>query len=71
MSGSIEMGSFILGILRAVWLKASMNFSSQEKSRQLKFLADEENPAAAGFIKGLSLILVAFGMETPARLFLD
>lgn len=73
MSASFEFAGFIIDIIGAIWLKASMNLLKQERDQpeMKKLLPGEESPAATGFIKGLSLILVGLGMETLARIFLD
>jgi hypothetical protein len=70
MNASFEFAGFILGIFGAIWLKASMNLSEGRK-RQQKLPRGEEDPAVAAFIKGFSLILLGFGIETLARLFLN
>jgi len=70
MNASFEFAGFILGIVGAVWLKASMNLSEARKRPQ-KLPRGKEDPAVAAFIKGFSLILLGFGIETLARLFLN
>ncbi|MBI4528678.1 MAG: hypothetical protein HY695_33190 [Deltaproteobacteria bacterium] len=67
----IELAGFIVGLIGAIWLKASMHLLNQEKSRQEKFpvTSDKQNPAVGAFIKGISLILIGLVIETFARLF--
>ena len=73
MNGSFEFAGFVIGVIGAICLKASMNLLNQEREQPdaKKLLPGEESPAVAAFIKGLSLILIGLGIETFARLFLD
>lgn len=70
MIASFENIGFVIGILGAVWLKASMHLLRHEKDRpeSRTLVGAESSPAVAAFIKGLSLILLGFGVETVARL---
>jgi hypothetical protein len=70
---AIEMLGFIVGIIGAVLVKASMG----EMRRQSGFLELErslgrqpENPALKTFARGLGLVLAGLGLETYARLFI-
>jgi hypothetical protein len=72
MNTSFEFAGFFIGVIGAIWLKVSMDLLRREESKQemKRVPAVEDHPAVTAFIKGLSLILVGFGMETFARLFL-
>jgi len=70
---AIETVGFIVGIIGAVLVKASMG----EMRRQPGFLELErslgrqpENPALKTFARGLGLVLAGLGLETYARLFM-
>jgi hypothetical protein len=69
----IEGSGFIIGLIGAIWMKASMNLMrEQEDQRELKMIGREpENPALKAFLRGLSLVLLGLGIETYARLFLN
>jgi hypothetical protein len=71
MNAGFEFAGFILGIVGAVWLKASMSVLNRGGNRQQRLSRREEDPAVTAFMKGLSLILLGFGIETVARLFLN
>ena len=69
----IESLGFVVGIIGAIWMKSSMNLMRERREQpELKMIGREpENPALKAFIRGLSLILLGFGLETYARLFLN
>ncbi|MFQ5683187.1 MAG: hypothetical protein ACE5HC_07935 [Candidatus Binatia bacterium] len=69
---SFEVAGFLVGVVGAIWLKISMNLTKleKEKSEIERMHPRLENPALEAFIKGISLILIGFGVETFARLFL-
>jgi hypothetical protein len=69
----IEGIGFIIGLIGAIWMKSSINLMRESTERpELKMIGREpENPALKAFIRGLSLILLGFGLETYARLFLN
>lgn len=69
---NLEFAGFIIGIIGAIWMKASSHLLMEERNKpKIEGLAPRpENPALGAFIKGLSLILMGLGMETFARLFL-
>ena len=68
----IEGSGFIIGLIGAIWMKSSINLMRESREQpELKMIGREpENPALKAFIRGLSLILLGFGLETYARLFL-
>ena len=68
----IEGIGFIIGLIGAIWMKSSINLMRESTEQpELKMIGREpENPALKAFIRGLSLILLGFGLETYARLFL-
>ena len=68
----IEGIGFIIGLIGAIWMKSSINLMRESREQpELKMIGREpENPALKAFIRGLSLILLGFGLETYARLFL-
>jgi hypothetical protein len=68
----IEGIGFIIGLIGAIWMKSSINLMRERTEQpELKMIGREpENPALKAFIRGLSLILLGFGLETYARLFL-
>ena len=68
----IEGIGFIIGLIGAIWMKSSINLMREGREQpELKMIGREpENPALQAFIRGLSLILLGFGLETYARLFL-
>ena len=68
----IEGIGFIIGLIGAIWMKSSINLMRESSEQpELKMIGREpENPALKAFIRGLSLILLGFGLETYARLFL-
>ena len=68
----IEGSGFLLGLIGAIWMKASMNLMREEHDQPaLKMIGREsENPALKAFLRGLSLVLLGLGLETYARLFL-
>ena len=68
----IEGIGFIIGLIGAIWMKSSINLMRERREQpELKMIGREpENPALKAFIRGLSLILLGFGLETYARLFL-
>lgn len=71
---NIEHLGFIIGIVGAVWMKSAMNLMNKQRLHPEldKSLGREpENPALKAFLRGLTLVLVGFGLETCARLFLD
>lgn len=69
----IEGSGFLIGLIGAVWMKASMNLMRRQKDQpELKMIGREpENPALKAFLRGLSLVLLGLGIETYARLFLN
>ena len=69
----IEGIGFIIGLIGAIWMKSSINLMRERTEQpELKMIGREpENPALKAFIRGLSLILLGFGLETYARLFLN
>ena len=69
----IEGIGFIIGLIGAIWMKSSINLMRESTEQpELKMIGREpENPALKAFIRGLSLILLGFGLETYARLFLQ
>jgi hypothetical protein len=69
----IEGIGFIIGLIGAIWMKSSVNLMRERREQpELKMIGREpENPALKAFIRGLSLILLGFGLETYARLFLN
>lgn len=69
---TLEFVGFIIGIIGAIWLKASMHLINQEKTKApgRGLHPNEERPAVGAFIKGVSLILIGLGLETFSRLFL-
>jgi hypothetical protein len=70
----IETVGFIVGIIGAVLVKASMG-DMRKRSVRLeleKSLGREpENPALKTFVRGLGLVLAGLGLETYARLFIN
>jgi hypothetical protein len=73
MRMDIEGIGFIIGLVGAIWMKSSMNLSSNHRDQpELKMIGREaENPALKAFIRGVSLVLLGLGIETYARLFLN
>ena len=69
----IEGIGFVIGLIGAIWMKSSINLMRESTEQpELKMIGREpENPALKAFIRGLSLILLGFGLETYARLFLQ
>ena len=69
---NIEFAGFVIGMIGAIWMKASMHLFNEERDKpRIEGLAPrQESPALGAFLKGLSLILIGLGMETLARLFL-
>ena len=69
----IEGSGFLIGLIGAIWMKASMNvMRNHEDQPELKMIGCEpENPALKAFVRGLSLVLLGLGIETYARLFLN
>jgi hypothetical protein len=69
----IEGIGFIIGLIGAIWMKSSINLMREGREQpELKMIGREpENAALKAFIRGLSLILLGFGLETYARLFLN
>jgi len=69
----LEGIGFVIGIIGAIWLKSSMNLAREQREQpELKMIGrEQEDPALRAFIRGLSLILLGFGLETYARLFLN
>ncbi len=69
----IEGIGFVIGLIGAIWMKSSINLMREGREQpELKMIGREpENPALKAFIRGLSLILLGFGLETYARLFLN
>ena len=70
----IETMGFIVGIIGAVLVKASMGeMRNQSGSPELqKSLGREpENLALKTFVRGLGLVLAGLGLETYARLFMN
>jgi hypothetical protein len=69
----IEGSGFLIGLIGAIWMKASMNLMRQYRPQaELKMIGREpENPALKAFLRGLSLVLLGLGLETYARLFLN
>ena len=61
------------GLIGAIWMKSSINLMREGREQpELKMIGREpEYPALKAFIRGLSLILLGFGLETYARLFLN
>ena len=68
----IEGIGFIIGLIGAIWMKSSINLMRERREQpELKMIGREpEDPALKAFIRGLSLILLGFGLETYARLFM-
>jgi hypothetical protein len=69
----IEGFGFIIGIVGAVLVKASMGEMQKrpalsEVERSLG--REPDNPAVKTFTRGLGLVLAGLGLETYARLFL-
>ncbi|HET9549594.1 MAG TPA: hypothetical protein VFQ03_05440 [Candidatus Binatia bacterium] len=69
----LEGAGFVIGLIGAIWMKSSMNLMREYKEEpMLKMIGrDAENPALKAFIRGLGLVLLGFGIETYARLFLN
>jgi hypothetical protein len=69
----IEGSGFIIGLIGAIWMKASMNLMREHEDQpELKMIGREtENPALKAFLRWLSLVLLGLGIETYARLFLN
>ena len=69
----IEGSGFLIGLIGAIWMKASMNLMRKPRDQpELKMIGREpEDPALKAFLRGLSLVLVGLGIETYARLFLN
>lgn len=69
----IEGSGFVIGLLGAIWMKASINLMRKHKQQpELKMIGREpEDPALKAFLRGLSLVLLGLGIETYARLFLN
>jgi hypothetical protein len=69
----IEGSGFLIGLIGAIWMKASMNLMRKPKDQpELKMIGREpEDPALKAFLRGLSLVLAGLGIETYARLFLN
>ena len=67
----IEGLGFLIGLIGAVYLKASINLMrhSEPHPEMLMIGREPENPALRAFIKGLLLILLGLAAETYARLF--
>ena len=68
----IEGIGFIIGLIGAIWMKSSINLMREGREQpELKMIGREpDNPALKAFIRGLSSILLGFGLETYAHLFL-
>jgi hypothetical protein len=69
----IEGGGFLIGLIGAIWMKASMNLMRNRKDQpELKMIGREpEDPSLKAFLRGLALVLLGLGIETYARLFLN
>lgn len=69
----LEGIGFIIGLIGAIWLKASMSLMRQHKDQpELRMIGREpENPALKAFLRGLFLVLLGLAVETYARLFLN
>lgn len=69
----IEGSGFVIGLIGAIWMKASMNLMRAHKEQpELKMIGREpEDPALKAFLRGLALVLLGLGIETYARLFLN
>ncbi len=69
---NLEFIGFIIGVIGAIWMKASIHLFKEERDKPNieGLVSRQESPALKAFIKGLSLILIGLGMETVARLFL-
>ncbi|HEY7560311.1 MAG TPA: hypothetical protein VIH18_36520 [Candidatus Binatia bacterium] len=70
----IETVGFVVGIVGAVLVKASMGDMRNRSARSEleKSLGREpENPALKTFVRGLGLVLAGLGLETYARLFMN
>jgi hypothetical protein len=67
----IETLGFVIGLIGAVYMKASISLMRYSESRpELRMIGREpENPALGAFLKGLLLILIGLTTETYARLF--
>ena len=67
----IEALGFIIGLIGAVYMKASVGLMRvSQPLPDLRIIGREpDNPALNAFLKGLFLILVGLGVETYARLF--
>jgi hypothetical protein len=67
----IEGLGFLIGLIGAIYLKASINLMrhSEPQPEMLTIGREPENPALRAFIKGLLLILLGLAAETYARLF--
>ena len=67
----IEGMGFLIGLIGAIYLKASINLMrhSEPQPEMLMIGREPENPALRAFIKGLLLILLGLAAETYARLF--
>ena len=68
----IEGSGFLIGLIGAIWMKASLNLMREYRPQtELKMIGREpENPALKAFLRGLALVLLGLGLETYARLFL-
>ena len=69
---NIELAGFVIGLIGAIWIKASINLMRQAKPQpDLEMIGRQpEDPAAKAFIRGIALVLIGLGLETYARLFL-
>lgn len=69
---ALEFVGFFIGIIGAVWMKASMHLLNREKNKpeRERLYPNRESPAVGAFIKGIGLILIGLGLETASRLFL-
>jgi hypothetical protein len=69
----IELLGFIIGLIGAIWIKASINLMNEQQLQPAlkKSIGREpETPALTAFIRGLTLVMIGLGLETYARLFL-
>jgi len=69
----VEGSGFVIGLIGAIWMKASMTLMRQHRDQpEFKMIGREpENPALRAFLRGLALVLLGLGIETYARLFLN
>ena len=69
---NIEILGFMIGIIGAIWMKASINLMNEQRVQpelHRSMGREPESPALTAFIRGLALVLIGLGLETYARLF--